>query len=114
MNSLTVWFLGDLGVTRQIGVAIAPGLTPAWLYPRIVWGGIWGMLFLLPLWKSKVLSRGIIYSLVPTAVQLLYIFPVLSGKGLLGMGLGELTPFAVIFFNGVWGLTTAVAIRLAR
>ena len=47
-NSLAVWLFGALGITLALGVGIAPGLTPAWLYPRIVWGGLWGFLFLLP------------------------------------------------------------------
>lgn len=114
VNSLTVWFLGDMGVTRQIGVAIAPGLSAAWLYPRIVWGGVWGLLFLLPLWKTKVFTRGTLFSLIPSAVQLLYVFPVIAGKGLLGMKLGVLTPLAVIVFNWVWGLTAAVVLKLAK
>lgn len=114
VNSLVVWFLCDMGLTRQIGVAIAPGLTPDWLYPRIVWGGIWGLLFLLPLWKTKVFTRGTLYSLVPTAVQLLWIYPVLAGKGYFGLKLGLITPLAVLVFNWIWGLTTAVALRLAR
>ena len=42
-NSLLVWLSGDLGITRSMGVSIAPALTPNWLYPRIVWGGIWGL-----------------------------------------------------------------------
>lgn len=42
-NSVALWLLGDLGITRSLGIAISPGLTPNWLYPRIVWGGIWGL-----------------------------------------------------------------------
>lgn len=114
VNSFAVWFSGDIGLTRHIGVAIAPGLSPAWLYPRIVWGGIWGLLFLLPLWKTKVVTRGTLFSLIPTAVQLLYVYPVIAGKGLLGMKLGILTPLAVIVFNWVWGLTAAVVLKLAK
>lgn len=114
VNSLTVWLCGDIGVTHRVGVAIAPGLSPAWLYPRIVWGGIWGLLFLLPLWKTNVLTRGTFFSLIPSVVQLLYVYPVLAGKGLFGMKLGILTPLVVIVFNWVWGLTTAVVLRLAR
>jgi hypothetical protein len=40
INSIVVWIFGVIGLTAALGVAIAPDLTPAWLYPRIVWGGI--------------------------------------------------------------------------
>ena len=73
-NSLVVWQFGDLGIARWAGVSIAPTLTPGWLYPRIVWGGIWGLLFVLPFLKSRFLLKGTLLSLLPTAVQLFFIF----------------------------------------
>ena len=75
-NSLTVWIFGDLGITKTFHVAIAPALTPAWLYPRIVWGGIWGLLFLLPFMNSKPIRKGMLLSIIPTIVQLLVVFPI--------------------------------------
>ncbi|MBV6622542.1 MAG: hypothetical protein KI793_06260 [Rivularia sp. (in: Bacteria)] len=106
-NSLVVWLFGTIGVTALFGVKIAPSLTPAWLYPRIVWGGLWGLLFLLPLWKRKYLVRGLFYSLFPTIVQLFIVFPIKADKGTMGLELGTLTPIFVIFFNAVWGIVTA-------
>jgi len=41
-NSISVWGMGKLGITGAMGVSIAPDWSPAWLYPRIVWGGLWG------------------------------------------------------------------------
>ncbi|MFW6081651.1 MAG: hypothetical protein ACOC7W_07040, partial [Desulfosalsimonas sp.] len=86
-NSLVVWFFGDAGVTEMAGVAIAPSLTLPWLYPRIVWGGIWGLLFILPIFKSRIFLKGSLLSLLPTLVQLLFIFPE-AGKGMGGLSLG--------------------------
>jgi hypothetical protein len=113
-NSITVWFFGDMGLSQKLGVAIAPHLSAAWLYPRIVWGGIWGLLFLLPLLRSKPLLQGFVLSLAPTAMQLFYVFPVQAGKGIGGIELGLLTPLLVVFFNWVWGIVTAYTIKLAR
>ncbi len=113
-NSIIVWLFGDMGISRQLGVAIAPHLSADWLYPRIVWGGIWGFLFLLPLLRSKLLSRGFVLSLAPTAMQLLYFFPVQAHKGIGGIELGLLTPVLVVFFNWVWGVVAALTLRLAR
>ena len=47
-NSFFVWALGYAGITQMLEVQIVPDLTAQWLYPRIVWGGLWGMMFLLP------------------------------------------------------------------
>jgi putative flippase GtrA len=44
-NSLLLWLAGEYAITKALGVSIAPALTPAWLYPRIVWGGLWGFCF---------------------------------------------------------------------
>ena len=113
VNSLAVWIFGDLGINAALGVKIAPALTPQWLYPRIVWGGIWGFLFLLPLMRSRILSRGIIFSLGPTLIQLLVVFPLKAGKGYMGLDLGTLTPLLVFFFNAIWGIATAIWLRWA-
>ena len=113
INSLAIWLLGDQGITARLGIAIAPNLTPSWLYPRIVWGGIWGLLFVLPMLTSRPLSKGLVLSLFPTAVQLLLILPQ-AQKGLGGLELGLYTPILVLVINGVWGVTTALTIRYAR
>ena len=113
-NSIVVWLFGDLGINRSLGVSIAPSLTPAWLYPRVVWGGLWGLLFVLPFARSKPLLKGSLLSLMPTMIQLLVVFPYKAGKGLAGLELGLMTPILVVFFNWVWGMVTALTIRWSR
>ena len=113
-NSLVVWQFGQLGISGMLGVSIAPSLSPAWLYPRIVWGGLWALLFILPLMRSRLLYKGLVLSLIPTAVQLFVVFPFKAGKGMAGLDLGMLTPLMVLFFNAVWGLVAALSIRAAR
>ncbi len=107
VNSLCVWLMGALGVTLALGVKLAPGLTPAWLYPRVVWGGLWGFLFLFPT-KLWLPARALLFSLGPTLVQLFIVFPFQAKKGMLGLQLGYLTPLLVVCFNAVWGLTAAL------
>jgi hypothetical protein len=113
LNSLAVWFFGELGITSALGVKIAPALTASWLYPRLVWGGIWGALFLLPLLQRQHFYRGLIFSLGPTIVQLFVVFPMKAHKGVMGLDLGMLTPVFVIVFNAIWGLAAAVWLRWA-
>ena len=110
-NSLAVWLFGAYGVTKTLGVRIAPDLSPVWLYPRLVWGGIWGLLFLLPVFRSSVLKRGLLLSLGPTIIQLFVVFPYKADQGMMGMGLGALTPLLVFVFNAIWGITVAVWLR---
>jgi hypothetical protein len=107
-NGLSVWFLGTAGITAVFGVSISPALTPAMLYHRIVWGGIWGLAFLLPLAINSATLRGTLYSLGPTFVQLFIIFPERAHKGMMGLELGTLTPFFVFLFNAVWGITATL------
>lgn len=110
-NSLTVWIFGHFGITQHFHVHIAPALTPAWLYPRIVWGGIWGWLFLLPMMDAKAFKKGLFLSLFPTLVQLLVVFPIQAKKGYFGLELGMLTPVFVVFFNAVWGVVTSASLK---
>ncbi|MDT8378290.1 MAG: hypothetical protein RQ739_05305 [Desulfotignum sp.] len=113
-NSLTVWIFGDLGITSSLGVAIAPSLTPDWLYPRIVWGGLWGLTFILPIFKSNLFLKGTFLSLLPTIVQLFVVFPYKANKGIAGIELGLYTPAFVLFFNWVWGVFTALTIKFQK
>lgn len=113
-NSLAVWMFGLYGITKTLGVGISPALSTGWLYQRIVWGGLWGLLFLLPLFRNSIIKRGIVLSLGPTIVQLFVLFPYKSHHGMMGMGLGALTPLFVFVFNAIWGITAAIWIRYIR
>lgn len=112
-NAVTVWFLGAAGITALLGVSLAPVLAPSFLYQKIVWGGIWGFLFLTPVLSERPVLRGFAASLAPTLVQLLFVFPFVLGKGMLGLQLGYLTPLLVVLFNAVWGITAAFWSRSA-
>ena len=111
LNSLAVWLFGEMGISSALGVKIAPQLSAAWLYPRIVWGGIWGGLFLLPLIQKSHLYKGLIFSLGPTIVQLFFVFPIKANKGFMGLDLGLFTPLLVLVFNAIWGVSAAIWLR---
>lgn len=115
-NSLALWLSGYWNLTGMAGVLLAPDLTPAWLYPRLVWGGIWGLVFWLTVapYRSRRgwVRKGLWVSLLPTAVQLFYIFPYHTPNGMAGLALGTLTPAFVLVFNGVWGFFTGLFARL--
>ena len=110
-NAFAVWLFGRYGLAAALGVSIAPPFTPPWLYHRLVWGGIWGFAFLLPLFKRHWFAKGLVISFGPTLVQLLVVFPDQAHKGMLGLDLGLLTPLLVFFYNAVWGWTAAFWIK---
>jgi hypothetical protein len=112
-NSLAVWLFGQFGITKMFGVALAPALSPEWLYPRIVWGGLWGLAFILPFMKSRLINKGLILSLLPTLYMLFFVFPQ-SRAGMLGLGLGMLTPVLVVFFNMIWGFVAGLTIKVSK
>ncbi len=118
ISSYLAWYLGSAGIPQRFGVAIAPSWSFSFLAPRLVWGGLWGLLFLAPFWRNGfwtgVFSRGIIFSVLPSLFQLLYVFPVLQGRGMLGLALGKLTPFFIIFYNAVWGFFTAFWLYMVK
>jgi len=106
VDSIAIWVLGKLGITALLGVTLRPDFTAPWLYRRIVWGGIWMLLLLLPLWQKRTVLRGCLFSLFPSAMMLFMVFPNM-GKGLLGIGFGTLTPMVVIGLNFIYGIVAA-------
>lgn len=114
-NSLALWLAGRWGLTALAGVNLAPQLSAAWLYPRLIWGGLWGLLFYLtvarPRFRRHWLRKGLWLSLLPTLVQLFVVFPYHTPYGLLGFGLGDLTALFVLLANFVWGFFTGLFTR---
>ncbi|WP_243364548.1 hypothetical protein [Fundidesulfovibrio terrae] len=107
VNSVFIWGAGAAGLSALVGVNIAPAWTPPWLYQRLVWGGVWGFLFMLPVWTGSVFFRGLVFGLAPSAVQLLVVFPEMLGKGMFGLALGGMTPVYVLIANTFWGVGAA-------
>jgi hypothetical protein len=114
LNCLAVWFFGVLGIPQILGVQIAPPLTNTLLYSKLVWGGIWGLLFLIPLRRLTFPGRGLLFSLGPSLVQLFVVFPYQDQKGIMGLQLGALTPLFVLFYNVVWGVVAALWLQWER
>jgi hypothetical protein len=106
VDSINIVLLGKLGITGLLGVTMTPEFTAPWLYQRMVWGGIWMLLLVLPLWNSKTVLRGCVFSLLPSAMMLFMVLPG-TGKGLLGLGFGTLTPVVVVGLNFIYGIVAA-------
>lgn len=115
-SSLVAWQAGQMGITAMAGVRMSPSLTPDWLYSRLVWGGLWGLIYFLvvgPLKSRRHWARkGLWISLLPTAFQLLVVYPDMTHQGWLGLDLGQITPLFVFLYNMVWGFCTGIFCRL--
>lgn len=113
-KSVVLWAVGKLGYAHVVGVAVAPGLTPGWLYPHLVWGGLWGALFLIPVTGWGWIRKGLFVSLGPSLVQLFRAFPPNTKPGVLGLALGALTLLAVLAWNAVWGMVASFWLTVVR
>jgi hypothetical protein len=115
-HSLFVWACGEWGFTAFIGVKIAPALQPAWLYPQLIIGGLWGLGYFftisVPRFRRHWIRKGIWFSLVPTTVTLFYLYPYRQHLGMAGFELGMLTPLFVLVANLLWGILTGFFTRL--
>lgn len=110
VDSINIVLLGKIGITDLLGVSMKPEWTAPWLYQRMVWGGLWMLLLLLPLWKKQTVLRGCLFSLLPSAMMLFMVLPEM-GKGMFGLGFGAVTPLVVIGLNCIYGIVAALWYR---
>lgn len=104
IQSLIVSALGNVGLFVLMGVPLLVPLSNVWLYRRLVWGALWGLLFLLPLMRGlPYWQRGLVYGLAPAAATLLFFLPFKDDQGWLGLELGPAMPVIVIAANVFWG-----------
>lgn len=103
---LTAWCLGQLGVPRAIGVAVNPPLELGSIYRSMVWGGIWGFIFLPPVSIRPLWLKGLLYTLAPVLAALIYFGPA-RGDVMFALDRGEFAPFYIYLINIPWGLVTA-------
>jgi hypothetical protein len=103
LDSFNIWAMGVFGVSDYIGIGMKPEFTAPWAFKRMIWGGLWMLLLLLPLWKKRIILRGMLFSLAPSAMMLFLVLPSM-GKGILGLGFGTLMPVVVIGLNFIYGI----------
>jgi hypothetical protein len=76
----------------------------------VVIGGLWGLLFLLPLARSSVWLSGLLFGALVCAIELIA-FPLLSGR------MPQLlsgTALLLLLLWLLWGVVTALLLRLIR
>ena len=104
-NSIVVWSLGAMGVTPALGFSMAPELTFEWIFRRIFASGLWGIIFLIPVYKQNPIKKGAVLSILPWLSSALIIFPMRMDVGYFGLGFGIGTPIWTLLFAIIWGVT---------
>ncbi|WP_303720836.1 hypothetical protein [Malonomonas rubra] len=115
-SSLVLWGAGKWGISDLLGVRIAPSLKESWLYPRLIFGGLWGLGYFFtvgtPRQRCRWVRKALWFSLLPSAFTLFYLYPYVEYRGLAGFELGMLTPMLIVLSNLFWGIFTGFFTRL--
>lgn len=100
------WLAARYGWTETLGVTLAPPFDAGWFHARLVWCGVWGLLFLPPILEDSVLWRGLFFSLCPSLAQLFFTAGQAGATGW-GVGPGTWEPLVVCALNALWGWAAA-------
>ena len=103
-TTLAIWAVSQTGIFVLLGTPLVFTLSSGWIYQRMVWGGLWGLLFAIPLfgqWSQK--KRGLLFSAAPAFASLVFFLPFKDNQGMLGLELGPMMPVLVILFSVLWG-----------
>jgi len=107
-SGILVWGLGRMGITPATGFNMTPDLSVEWLFRRIFASGLWGIIFLIPIFRHSPLIKGAVLGILPWLSSVLFVFPYRMDVGFFGLDLGLGTPFWTLFFGCFWGVTGTV------
>ncbi|MGH7006356.1 MAG: hypothetical protein ACREIP_20615 [Alphaproteobacteria bacterium] len=94
---LVAYLLARFGVPEQLGITFPPRPMPAALYQAVVWGGIWGLLLVVPVMNRLWWLKGIIIGALATVALLLYFAPPLRDGPMMRL-------LYVLVLNAFWGV----------
>ncbi len=116
VSSLFLWGCNEWGVTSMLGVNMVQTLELPKLYPNVLIGGLWGLVYFftvgIPRHRRHWVRKGLWFSLLPSLVAIFYLYPYIYHRGMAGFDLGTLTPLLIVVTNLVWGLFTGFFARL--
>lgn len=100
--------LALVNIPHYIGVDLSQDSSIIALYMDLLWGGLWGILFLIPILENLLFVKGVLLSLIPTLFQLFVVLPKLYGVNILGLEFSILLPLYIFLLNGIWGIFAAL------
>lgn len=108
-----VWAWAMLGLPELSVYAVRPLLAPDGFYPRLIWGGLWGVVFFVTVGSARArkhwMRKGLLVSLLPTLLYLIFYLPDQVGSGLT---LSLAAPAIVVVLNLIWGVFIGLFARL--
>lgn len=114
--SLLAAMLQQFGVLKLAGITLTFSLTPTEIYPRLIWGGVWGLAYFLTVAPSRArihwIRKGLWLGLLPAAFQLFVLFPQAGDTYWAGIHYGQTTPLLIVALCVVWGGLTGLFSRL--
>ncbi|MEJ2200257.1 MAG: hypothetical protein P8X63_04480, partial [Desulfuromonadaceae bacterium] len=88
-SHLAIWLNGPWGFPLLTGEARPSAFFAAWICPRLLIGGSWGLPYYLaigtPRSRRYWIRKGLLVSLLPSAWQLLFVYPKQTPYGLFGI-----------------------------
>ncbi len=115
-KSLFLWACHHWGVFTFIQVRLTPHFDLPHLYPAMLSGGLWGLLYFLfigiPRHRRYWIRKGLWVSIIPTAVAIFYLYPSVYHHSIGGINLGWLMPVVILVGNLWWGFLTGFFTRL--
>jgi hypothetical protein len=104
LQTIIIVLLSELSIFQVLGMPFKIPFTLPYLYQRITWGGIWGVLFVIPLLpNTRNWIRGLVFAAVPALASLLFFLPFHDDMGWFGLKMGVLWPVVVVGFALLWG-----------
>lgn len=113
VDSVNIWLMGTSGISDIIGISMKPTFTTPWLYKRMIWGGIWMLLLVLPILKNRICLRGILFSLAPSSMMIFIVLPAMK-PGDFGTGFGMMMPAVVLLLNFIYGTVASTWYTLGK
>ncbi len=88
----------------MLGFNMVPDFSLGWISRRVLASVVWGLIFLIPVYRYAPLTKGAILGILPWLSSILWVLPRVKGAGFLGMDLGIGTPIWTLFFGVFWGV----------
>ncbi len=115
LQSMVILLTGKIGLFALLQLPLSFDFNLVWIYQRITWGGLWGLLFLIPLMRNAPQwQRGLFFGLAPALASLLVFLPFKDAQGFFGLNLGIMMPVVVVAFGLVWGAITGTLLDRAQ
>lgn len=96
-------------LTKALGMKRS--FSPAFIYKYVVWGGIWGVVFIIgPVKRLRWWQETLVAAAFPTAAAWFWFYPQ-AGLGYFGVRMGDLAPVVILVMCLIWAGIASAALR---